>query len=429
MTSLLRRTGGPSPRAGTEHPDPGHPRTETVALPDALGRRLAQTLHAPASLPRFDDSQMDGYAVRAAETPGTLDITAPVAAGRVPEALPPGCAAPVMTGAPIPAGADAVIPVEATSTRNFADTSSTDTSNTDTGSTDSAAAPQRVLVPATSPGAFLRRRGSDVVHGEEVLAAGAVLTAAGVGLLAAFGLTEVDVLRRPRALVIVGGDEVLAPGRDLPPGKVYDANGSLLAGWAASRGLEVLAVRLIDDDVADFVERLRADLSDTRPELIITSGGISAGRYEVMRQGFAVMDEITFDIGTVAMQPGGPQGLGIAALPGGGEAAVICLPGNPVSTWVSCEVMLADALAEAWGLNQPQPWVPAQLAWPVQPLAEKDQLRRGTLQHTPAGIIAAPMTGTSSHLLAAAATAEALIRVPAGAQELPAGATVTVRRL
>lgn len=404
LVEVLRRTGGPGRRS------------EVVPVVTALGRVTTGVLRAPSDLPRFDDSQMDGVAVRAADTPGTLPLGPAVAAGAVPEPLPAGRVAPIMTGAPLPEGADAVVPIEATDLGGF-DALAPDT--------------VRVRLPETSPGSFVRRRGSDAAAGEEVLPAGTRLTGAGLGLLASMGLTVVEVLARPRVLVLVGGDEVVPPGTDLPAGAVYDANGTLLTGRLAGLGLEVAAVRLVDDSVEGFVEQVRADLDDCAPDLIVTSGGISAGRYEVVRQGLGTMEEVQTSFGTVAVQPGGPQGLGTVTLPHGGSAAVVCLPGNPVSTWVSCEVLLADSLAEAWGTATSNPWTAARLQTAVRPPAEKDQIRRGRLgpPDEDGAAVAVPFDGTSSHLIAAAARAEILIRIPAGDTELPAGTTVAVRRL
>ncbi|WP_261623482.1 molybdopterin molybdotransferase MoeA [Nesterenkonia marinintestina] len=408
MTELLLATGGPS----------AHGRTEVVPTADALGRLTARAVRAEVPLPRFDDSQMDGFAVRAAETPGVLRTTDPVPAGGLPEALPPRCAAPIMTGAPLPEGADAVVPVEATDAERF---------------DPAGAGPDSVEVPRTGAGTYVRRRGSDVDVGDEVLSAGARLTAAGIGVLASLGLTETEVVARPRAMVLVGGDEVVPPGSEIGPGQVYDANGGLLSGWLAARGLEVVAVRIVDDSEGRFAARLRADLALHGPDLVVTSGGISAGRYEVVRQSLASMPEAEMSIGTLAMQPGGPQGLGTVGVDGRPPAAVVSLPGNPVSTWVSCEALLVDALAEAWGLPRPHRWRSARLGRAARPAAEKDQIRRGRCTPRGAGDVGpsevVAFEGTGSHLLAGASRADVLIRLPAGDEELPPGTTVTVRDL
>lgn len=402
LTALLRRAGGPRARG----------RTETIPISAALGRLPAEGIRTTDPLPRFDDSQMDGFAVRSADTPGRLRLAATIPAGGTGGRLVPGTAAPIMTGAPIPDGADAVVPVEDTAAGSFAALEDS--------------APTAVDVPSAAAGTCIRARGSDAAAGAALIPAGTRLTAAGVAAAASLGLTEVTVLARPRAVVLTGGDEVLAPGDALGPGQVYDANGALLTAWLPRRGVEVLAHRLIDDSPERLAARLTQDLRELQPDLVLTSGGISAGRFEVVRQGLTALPGAEVSFGAVAMQPGGPQGLGTVRL-AEAAAAVVCLPGNPVSTWVTCETLLADALAEAWTLAAPAPWQPVKLERALTPLPAKDQIRRGTLVERQGQTVVAVFEGTSSHLLATAAGATVLVRVPAGEQRRPAGHTVAVR--
>ncbi|MCX0277011.1 molybdopterin molybdotransferase MoeA [Nocardia zapadnayensis] len=374
------------------------PRTETVPLTAALHRSLARDAVASIALPPFDNSQMDGFAAASADTPGRLPVAATIAAGHVPAPLAPGTAAPIMTGAPVPAGADTVVPVEDTRDGRF----------------DVA----EVVLPASAPGRFVRPAGSDVAVGDTVLTAGTRLGPAALGLLAALGRTDVTVRARPQVLVCTGGDEVVLPGQPLPEGRIYDANTALLHAVLTGCGAEVCATRLVADSPDDFADSLHADIAAHDPDLVVTSGGISAGRFEVVRSALAAEPAVRF--GSVAMQPGGPQGLGVLR----GGIPIVCLPGNPVSTWVSAVLLLGPALAEVWGTTGSTARQ-ARLETTVTPLAAKTQIRRGIR------VPAAPdrvdvLPGTSSHLLAEAARAEVLVLVPPGPEPLPAGTAVEV---
>lgn len=377
------------------------PRTEMVPLAAALHRSLAEDAVAGVALPPFDNSQMDGFAAASADTPGRLRVAGTIAAGHVPAPLAPGTAVPIMTGAPVPAGADTVVPVEDTPDGRF----------------DVA----EVALPASAPGRFVRPAGSDVSAGASVLAAGTRLGAAALGLLAALGRTEITVRTRPRVLVCTGGDEVVPPGQPLPAGRIYDANTALLHAALTGLGAEVCATRLVADAPDAFLSGLRADLAAHDPDLVITSGGISAGRFEVVRSALADEPDVLF--GSVAMQPGGPQGLGILA----GGTPIVCLPGNPVSTWVSGVLLLAPALAEVWGTAAPRTRQ-ARLRTAVTPLHRKTQVRRGTRVPGESDRVDV-LPGTSSHLLAEAARAEVLVLVPPGSEPIPAGAAVEVVEL
>lgn len=380
------------------------PGAETIPVGSALGRLTADEVRAPAPLPGFDNSQMDGFALRSADTPGSLPVAAVIAAGSAPGVLAPGTCAPIMTGAPVPAGADAVVAVEATAASSFE---------------------VEVIEVAEVPrGRYVRRTGSDVAAGDVLVPAGTRLTAAGVGVLAASGFADVAVRTRPRVLVYTGGDEVVPPGTALGPGQVHDANGSIVTGRLSSLGLEVVRHSLIDDRPDGFAARLRADLAEHRPDLVVTSGGISQGRFEVVKQVLGALPEADVAFGGIAMQPGGPQGCGVIRgvdasggtdPSGSATAAVVCLPGNPVSTWVSLEVLLAEALAAVWHTCPAPAWRPARLRTPITGVPGKTQIRRGALLPSGDGDLPSVevFEGTSSHLLAHAARATALVRVPA----------------
>lgn len=392
-------------RAVTEALRGIRPRGETVPLREALGRVLAEDLVAPLSLQPFENSQMDGFAVRAADTrraPGEQDarlvIVAPVPAGHVPGPLAAGEAAPVMTGAPLPPGADAVVPVEETLPGGFP-------------------APGTVLrVPADQPaGRFVRRAGEDLLEGTTALSAGQRLTPARIGLAAALGCAALRVRARPRAVVYTTGDEVVAPGAERGPAQIFDANAAILAAQLTEAGVEVLAAHLVPDDAGAFAARLAADAA-RGPDLFVSSGGVSEGAYEVVRQVLGPHGEFVH----VAMQPGGPQGL---ALRDG--VPFVCLPGNPVSTLVSFEMFLRPALTEIVGAPVPRPLRTARLAEAVRPLPGRTQVRRGVWD----GAVVRMAGGPGSHLLAAAARANALVLLPPGDAELPAGAPVELLAL
>ncbi|MCC9178832.1 molybdopterin molybdotransferase MoeA [Arthrobacter sp. zg-Y750] len=395
------------------------PARETVGLATAAGRVLAEDMYAPGNLPPFTNSQMDGYAVRSADLvpdavpgpysgPGTtapaaglvrLARAASIPAGTAPAALQPGTAAPVMTGAMLPAGADAVVPIEACRPDRFLPPDAQGT----------------VDVPAAVPaGQFVRTAGSDIAAGSLALAAGTVLGPLQLGLLAGLGLAEVPVRARPRVLLLTTGDEVREPGQQLDPGQIHDANTTLLRTSLEQAGAQVLRSRILADSPEEFSALLRADLVADAPDLVLSSGGISKGAYEVVRQALASAD-VRFL--SVAMQPGGPQGIGtVDGVP------FLGFPGNPVSSLVSFEMFLRPALGTVTGAPRPRPEIRARLTEALDSPAGKHQVRRGRY----AGGTVEPVGGPGSHLVHALASSNALVSIPAGIEDVPAGTEVTV---
>ncbi|HEY0815982.1 MAG TPA: gephyrin-like molybdotransferase Glp [Pseudonocardia sp.] len=371
---------------------------EVVPLAQARGRVLAVDVEATVALPSFDNSAMDGYAVRAAEVadaPVRLPVAFDIPAGRTDlPPLPPGAVARIMTGAPVPAGADAIVQVE----------------HTDGGT-------ETVLVQAPAElGAHVRHAAEDVRAGEVVLSAGTVLGPAQIGVAAAVGHAAVSVSRRPVVLVLSTGSELVAPGEPLLMGQIYESNGPMLAAAVEEAGGRAELVRFVPDDVEQFLKVLgeRAVGAD----LVLTSGGVSAGAYEVVKDALAGRG-VAF--GKVAMQPGGPQGAG--RLDGG--VPVVTLPGNPVSALVSFEVFVRPVLRAALGHPHPdRPVVLARLAQRLTSPVGRRQYRRAVLNATDGTV--AEIGTPASHMLGSMARAESLIVVPESTAELAAGASVTV---
>lgn len=378
---------------------------QSVAGTPGLGRILAEDILSPIDHPPFDNSQMDGYAVRRADVvPGRqLPVADAIAAGQNIRVLEPGTAAPIMTGAPIPRAADSVIPIEQAVPNRFGSTGV-------------------VFADVPHAGSFVRARGSDLARGALLLSAGTPLTAARWGILAASGIPLIAVIPKVRVLVISTGDEVLDPSESLAPGRVFDANGVAMAMAVADAGGEVTAVVRVSDDATT----LRALLAEHArgADVILTTGGVSAGAFEVVRDVFAPAG-VSFV--SVAMQPGGPQGLGMARLTDTDgveiERPVVAFPGNPVSALVSFEMFLRPALRHLQGLPTLRPTLTVPLAEPLQSPPTKHQVRRGLLR--PDGRVAL-VGGPSSHLLHSYATSTHLVHIPVGVSHLDSGDSVEV---
>jgi molybdopterin molybdotransferase len=370
----------------------------------AAPRVLAADILSRIDLPPFANSQMDGYAVRAAEAaPGNdLRVAPRIPAGHGVDLLASGTAAPIMTGAPIPDGADAVIPIEAATPNYFQPEHETAT--------------VRFAEPV-DVGTFVRSRGSDLAAGSLLLAAGTVLGPAQWGVLAASGITEVPLLSQLKILVLSTGDELTLAGHPLAAGHIYDANGTSMAAALAGAGAHV-SDALVVQDYAPLLREVFED-RDREVDLILTTGGVSAGAYEIVRD---VFEDAGVDFTTIAMQPGGPQGLGTAKI-GRFSAPVIAFPGNPVSALVSFEVFLRPVLRQLHGLPPDRRSWRAPLASPLDSPPAKHQVRRGVIDAE--GQVEL-VGGASSHLLHSYAASTVLVHVPVGVAHLGAGDTVEV---
>lgn len=372
----------------------------SVPVAPGLSGRLARPAVSGHDIPGFDNSQMDGFAVHSADlaTAGTEPVTLPtvehvVAGGGTPPPLSRGTVAPIMTGAPVPSGADAVVPVERTRPGDFGPVEGGATIT---------------FVEAVAPTTFIRDRGSDLLAGEPVLDTGAPLNAAAVGALVAAGISTVDLVA-PLRLAVVG------TGTELVRGDVPDSNSRALLAHAHELGLPATG-HVVADDPAELSRELSRLAAEH--DLIVTTGGVSAGTREVVRQTLSGTPGAWFD--HVAVQPGGPQGL--AALHADGrEVPVVCLPGNPVSVMVSFELFLRRPLAEAAGRVAVRPAGTAELAEPLDSPAGRLQVRRGRFDEQ--GRIRL-VGAAGSHLVASYARAELLVFVPAEVTALSVGDSV-----
>ena len=368
---------------------------ETVDVAHAGGRVLAEPGVAATDLPPFPSSAMDGFAVRAGDLPGRLPVVAHVAAGRpAKRRLAAGEAIAIATGGMLPAGADAVIPVEYV---------------VDHGNTIGVGS-------ALAPGANVRPRGGDVRAGDVVVPAGVVLRPARLGALAAAGIARVSCAGRPRAAVLATGTELRRPGEPLAPGEIYEANSFLLAASLEDAGASVDPLPAVEDDEGSHRDAIERGLA---ADLLVTSGGVSVGPHDLVRR-------IERELGVeevfwrVAVKPGKPNSFGVR-----GSTLAFGLPGNPVSSLVGFELFVRPAVLALQGLAEPLPrFLPGRLARALRRSGERDKLLRARTEVRDGAVVLEPVAGQDSHMIARAAAADALVLVPRGDGELPAGAPV-----
>ena len=368
---------------------------ETVRLDAAAGRVLARDTTADVDLPPFPSSAMDGFAVRVADTPGTLPIVARIPAGRpAARALAAGEAMAIATGGVVPEGADAVIPIEYVVQHD-----------------------NEVEIPeAAQVGASIRPRGGDVRAGQVVVPAGTRLGPAQIGALAAAGIAEVESAARPRVAVLTTGSELRLPGEPLGPGQIYEANGAMLGAALETAGAVVVPFAAVADDEDAHRAALERGLE---ADVLVTSGGVSVGPHDLVRRVEAELgvEEVFW---RVAVKPGKPVSFGVR-----GSTLVFGLPGNPVSSLVCFELFVRPAVLALQGALDPGPvFALGELTAPVRRNAQRDEFVRARSRVGADRVVLEPVLGQESHMIARAAAADALVFAPRGDGELAAGAVV-----
>jgi molybdenum cofactor synthesis domain-containing protein len=383
--------------------------TAPVPLTESLGLVVARDVRAKVSLPGFDNSSMDGYAVLAASLtdagarPVRLRIVGEVAAGQEPTfRVGPGEAARIMTGAMLPEGADSVIAVE-------------DTDGAAEGEVECRAAPH--------PHQFVRPRGEDVATGDVIVSAGETVGPRTIAVLAACGHDRVEVHRRPHVVVLSTGNELAPPGTDLSAAQIHDSNSSMLWAAAVATGASAEIRTAVGDTDAALLEVLDEIVGVA--DIVITSGGVSMGAYDVVKSALRTEG---IDFVKVAMQPGKPQGFGHLTGPGGRAVPLFALPGNPVSSFVSFEVFVRPALRRLMRLTPEKRRVrAASITSAVGSPEGRRQYGRAVVSRSPEGeLLAAPVQGQGSHFLADLSRANGLFIVPEDVTELVAGDPVDV---
>jgi molybdopterin molybdotransferase len=373
---------------------------EPAPVADAYGRVAAEDVPSPVNLPPFDSSAMDGFAVRAQDTPGSLPVVFHVAAGSpAPRPLGRGEAMGIGTGGALPAGADAVIPIEYVVHRD---------NNVE-------------IAETVASGANVRPVGGDLRQDEVVVSAGTMLGPAQVGALAAAGVAQVACARRPRAAVLATGSELRAPGEPLRPGQIYEANGPILDAQLRSAGAEVERLPPVADDEDAHREAIARGLE---ADVLLTTGGVSVGVHDLVRQ-------VESELGVrevfwgVSVKPGKPISFGVRE-----GRLVFGLPGNPVSALVGFELFVRPAVLALQGAAQPGPdWERGRLTESVRANPGRDELIRARAKVGDEGIELEPLAGRESHMIARAAGANTLVLVPRGGGDVAVGSTVRYLRL
>ncbi|MFQ3567594.1 MAG: gephyrin-like molybdotransferase Glp [Aggregatilineales bacterium] len=388
---------------------------ETIRLEAAYDRILAQEVIAPISLPPFANSSMDGFAVRASDTVGAsratpvhLRVAFDLPAGtQPPRALASGEAARIMTGAPLPEGADAIVPVEDTDQQFSA------------GAKDGV--PEAISIfREVNAGAFVRPVGEDIQAGQRLLAEGRQISAADMGLLAAIGQAEVRVRRRPRVAVVSTGDELIAIDAPLEPGKIRDSNRYALSGLIQQYGGEPILIPTARDTLEDVRHRFEQALA-AQPDIILSSAGVSVGAFDVVR---AVLTELgQVDFWRVNLRPGKPLAYGyLRGIPFFG------LPGNPVSAMVTFDVFVRPVMLVMGGRSDPLPTITALVGEPISSDGRRSYVRVKLVRDN--GQLIAKTTGPqSSGVLSSMVLADGLLIIPEGVTDVEVGEQLPVRLL
>jgi len=373
---------------------------ESVPLVEAAGRVTAAPAQAAVDLPPFASSAMDGYAVRAADLPGTIPVVGQIAAGRpAGRSLAPGEAMAISTGGVVPEGADAIVPVEYVVRYD-----------------------NRIEVAEPlAPGAHVRPRGGDVVAGAVVVDTGVRLGPVQLGALAAAGVSSVLCARRPRVVVLATGSELAQLGEPLAHGQIYESNSLMLAVALAAVGADIDTLPVATDDEPAHRAALERGLA---ADVLVTSGGVSVGPHDLVRRVEAELgvEEVFW---RVAIKPGKPVSFGVR-----GATLVFGLPGNPMSALVGCELFAKPALRALQGLRDPLPrFESGRLASPLRRNDARDELVRARSRVDRDGTLLEPLSGQESHMIVHSAAADALVHVPRGEGEIGAGNAVGWLRL
>ena len=371
---------------------------EDVELLASLGRVLATDAVADQDLPPFDASAMDGFAVPDGE-PGTLRVNGESRAGApASTALEPGNACRISTGAVVPDGTHAVIPVERTEAQDG-----------------------EVVVPASKPGANVRRAGEDVRAGETVLRAGTALGAAEVAVLASLGLARVSCGRRPRLAMLATGDELVEPGTELGPGQIRNSNAYGVAAQAERAGAEVVQRGRVADEPGATRDALAAALAAA--DVVCVSGGVSVGPHDHVKPALQELG-VAERFWGVRLQPGKPTWFGV-----GDGTLVFGLPGNPVSAMVTFHLFARPAVRLLQGADAGIDAAVARLGEPLRRNPKRDQMVRVRLEQDDGAWIARPTKAQQSHVLTSMLGAAGLARVPAGEGDIAAGERIDIELL
>ena len=383
------------------------PREDRTPLDKALGKTLIRPIVADDDIPPFDNSAMDGFAVRAQDVASAgaclplLPLVGDIPAGRPDTpALPPGACLRIMTGAPLPKGADAILPVEVAEVH--------------------ASGNAVTFLQAATPGKYVRPAGQDILRGQTALDAGQTLTPAALAVLASLGWAQVPVARAPAVSVVTTGDELIAPSEPLRPGAIRNANAPMLAAQVLSAGGQVYGQFHARDARADVRRALEAARGG---DILIVSGGVSVGEYDIVKD---VLEEmgLTMLFWRVRQRPGKPLAFGLL-----GDMPVFGLPGNPVSSAVCFEVYVRPALARMLGRRQVLPRLdPVVLGKPIAKKEGLHQFAPGRAWRTDSVWTAAPAGPQGSHIISSLARADGLIHLEESLDEAPAGLSVPFER-
>ncbi|WP_110687307.1 gephyrin-like molybdotransferase Glp [Salinicola aestuarinus] len=362
--------------------------SEWIPCSDAEGRVLASKVSASIDVPPADNSAMDGYALASRDAGAPLSISQRIPAGRAPAPLAPGTCARIFTGSEIPEGADCVAIQENVQVDGDV-----------------------VHIPATAIGQNVRRRGLDVASGDAMLAAGTRLGAASLGLLAGQGLTHVEVVRRPRVALLLTGDEIVEPGAPLARGEIYNSNGPMLATLIRRFGGELVREVRVADDFETTLSRL-ADAAEAA-DVIVTTGGVSVGEEDHVKPAIERLG--TLSLWRLAMRPGKPLALGTI-----GEARIVGLPGNPVSSYVGAWLYLRALMGALQGCPalSELPRIPAEAQFETRAQGRRHYLR-ANLTREDGRLVARAHPEQSSAVLTSCAATNAFAVIPADSEVKP----------